>query len=519
MEGYKEITSAIEGRLFLSTQKAHEAQEGNEAYFQTRPVSLPTADSWLSPLANPINFSAKGKTDDTKTVRKGVGGTRESSRRPPYLKTSSQNLPKHTDQSLEPVEITRNDAFSVAFDLAEPVLFLEGFDFPHNLEHTSAVLRGVMRLRVVQETTLGKLSLDFQGVSRTIWPESWRVRRLKKVLDESVVDHTWDFLDKERDPAKAARVFSPGVYNYNFELPLASSFPETIDLPMGKVFYYLTATAVESGRPSVSATFKQPVTLVRIPCVCSLEMIEPYQVHGLLHGLGYGFSLAAKSCPVGGQLPMKMKISTQPDRFWQQITVAMVEEVQYQTRTGMAHREQSRSKAVLYTKRVKRDPLHQRAFRRISAVGENMAVSHANGTVIEKDTPRRSRSMSVHEDSEGSFLYETAMLQMPSCSRIHADTAYRCLYVRHSLLITISAFVEVSESSRKHFEIRVRMPIQILTCRWLDGSATLPKYSEDPEELSLEGSPSLCRCISGSPGPGVGRRSNLDERTAADREE
>ncbi|KIX97416.1 uncharacterized protein Z520_06868 [Fonsecaea multimorphosa CBS 102226] len=496
MEGYKEITSAIEGRLFLSTQKVHEAQVGNGAYFQSRPVTLPTAESWLSPFANPINFSAKTKPDDPKIVQKvggGGGGARESSRRL-HLKSSSKRLPKYSEQDVECVASTRNDAFSVAFDLAEPVMYLEGFDFPHNLEHTSAVLRGVVRLEIVRETTMSRLSLDFQGVSQTIWPESWRARRLKKVYDESIVNHAWDFLDKD----KTSRTFSPGVYNYNFELPLASSFPETIDLPLGKVFYYLTATAAESGRPSSSATFKQSVQLVRIPCMCSLELTEPYEVRGLLHGLGYNFSLAAKSCPVGGQMPLRMKITTQADRCWQQITVAMVEDVQYQTRNGLAYREQSRSKAILYTKRVKRDPLHQRAFRRISAVGENMAVSYASSTVIEKDVPRRrSRSMSVHEDSESNYLHETAVLQIPSCSRLQADTAYKCLYVRHYLLITISAFVEVSESSRKHFEIRVRMPIQILTCRWLDGSATLPKYSEDPEQLSLEGSPNLCRCTSG----------------------
>ncbi|OAP55786.1 hypothetical protein AYL99_09938 [Fonsecaea erecta] len=516
MEGYKEITSAIEGRLFLSTQKVHETQEGNESYFQSRPVSLPTADSWLSPFANPINFSAKTKSDDSKTVRKVSGSARESSRRL-HLKSSSKSLPTNNEQDVEYTVSTRTDAFGVIFDLAEPVMYLEGFDFPHNLEHTSAVLRGVIHLDVVRETTLSKLSLDFQGVSQTIWPEAWRARRLKKVYDESIVHHTWDFLDHERDPAKAGRTFSPGVYHYNFELPLASSFPETIDLPLGKVFYHLTATAVESGRSSNSATFKQPVVLVRIPCMCSLEMIEPYEVRGMLHGLGYNFSLAAKSCPVGGQLPLRMKISTQPDRCWQQITVAMVEDVQYQTRNGLACREQSRSKAVLYTKRIKRDPLHQRAFRRISAVGENMAVSYASSAVIEKDVPRRSRSMSVHEDSESNYLYETAMLQMPSCSRIQADTAYKCLYVRHYLLITISAFVEVTESSRKHFEIRVRMPIQILTCRWLDGSATLPQYSEKPVQLSLEGSPNLCRCSSGG-GGSAPRRSSPGDRTVVHQE-
>ena len=438
MEGFKEVTSAIEGRLFLSTRKVNEAEAGNEAYFQARPEVIPTAETWVSPFATPIGLPSKNKPSRTKNEPKVANGVKEDSHRL-HFRSSGKDLPRINAQRADCTACTSNDAFTVAFDLAEPVLYLEGFDFPHNSEHRSAVLRGVMQLRVVRKTMLSNLSLDFQGVSQTTWPESWRVRHLKKVYEEAIVHHPWNFLNNDtanvNNQSKAGRAFDPGLYTYNFELPLASSFPETIDLPLGKVYYTLTATAAETSRSSKSATYQQAVILVRIPCVCSLEMTEPYEVHGLLQGLKYRFSLAAKSCPVGGQLPLSIKISSQTDRSWQQITVSLVENVQYQTRACIAHREQSRSKAVLYTKRAKRDPLHHRAFRRISAAGEKMATSYANGTIIEKGVSRRSRSFSPFENSESSYLEETAVLQLPSCSRMQGDTAYRCLYLRHYLLV------------------------------------------------------------------------------------
>lgn len=441
MEGYKEVTSAIEGRLFLSTRKSHQAEVGDAAYFQTRPQALPTAESWLSPFASPISLPSKGKPDRAKNERELLSATRKDAHHARF-RDSGKALPRINAQEADGITSIGSDAFTIAFDLAEPELYLEGFDFPHNSEHRSAVLRGVMRLRVMRKMTLGRLSLEFQGVSQTNWPESWRVRRLKKVYEEDIIRHSWDFLKCDIAMAtiqsRASQVFNPGTYSYNFELPLASSLPESVDLPLGKASYTLTATAAESGRSANSATFEQPVLLVRIPCLCSLELTEPYEVHGTLHGLMYSFSLAAKSCPVGGQLPLRIKIKSPMDRSWQQITVSIVEDVRYQTRDSLAHREQSRCRAILYTKRAKRDPLHQRAFRRISAAGEKMASSYASATLVEKELPRRSGSISHVENSENVYLDSSAVLRLPSCSRIQADTAYRCLYVRHYLLVSAS---------------------------------------------------------------------------------
>jgi len=499
MEGYKEVTSAVEGRLFLSTQKHHEADKNNEVYFQSRPQTLPTADSWLSPFASRIDTSGKSKSSSLKDGDQNLGDAKTSSHRS-SPRSAGKGLPKIKDQGAHQTA-THTDAFTVTVELAEPILYLEGFDFPHNSAHRSAVLRGTMYLNVLRPTTLSHLALSFLGSHETIWPEAWRVRRLKKLSREEVVHHLWNFLDDDKSVsdsrATSVQKFVPGQYSWNFELPLASSLPETIDLPLGKVSYILRASATEAGQSSNAATFLQKITLLRIPCVCSLELTEPYEVRGLLQGLRYTFSLAAKSCRVGGQLPLTIKLSSPTDRSWQSINVSVVEDIQYRTRDGQAHREQSRVKAVLYTKRAKRDPLHQRAFRRISAAGEKMAPSYASGVVIEKHQPRRSGSVSHLEDAGMDNLHEKAILSLPSCSTIEADTAYKCLYVRHHLLITIAAYVEVNEHDRKHFQIRIRMPIQIITCKLCDGNATLPEYSENAAALTMDGTPDLCRCTSG----------------------
>lgn len=438
MDGYKEVTSAIEGRLFVSTKKTHEAEKHNEAYFQSRPQTLPTVDSWLSPFASRMDLSGKSKSISTKEGHELVSAARTHPHRV-SVRDRSRGLPKLRSQGGDSVTITSNDTFTVALELAEPFLYLEGFEYPHNSAHRSAVLRGFMHLDVSRQVALSELSVTFRGISRTIWPEAWRVRRLKKIYEEDIVHHTWDYL---KDPtvddhrSRATPMFEPGQYTYGFELPLESWLPETIDLPMGKVSYTLSASATEAGRPTNVAKFAQAIPLIRIPCVCSLELTEPYEVHGTLHGLRYNFDLAAKSCRVGGQLPLRIRISSPNDRSWQSINVSLVEDIQYRTRDGVAHREQSRSKVGLYTKRAKRDPLHQRAFRRISAAGEKMATTYAGSVVVEKEQPRRSGSVTQLEHGELDYMDERAILTLPPCSRIEADTAYKCLYVRHYLLVS-----------------------------------------------------------------------------------
>lgn len=481
MEGYKEVTSAIEGRLFVSTNKHNEASKNNEDYFQSRPQALPTVDSWLSPFTSRIALpSNKTKSSGAEDGEQQKGGSsdraRHHHRSPPRSAAVKSRLPNIKDQCADQM-ITRADGFTLSLELAEPILYLEGFDYPHNSEHRSTVLRGVMNLTILKPTTLSALNLNFRGETETIWPEAWRVRKLHKVFREEVVQQKWDFLQTDnsvdditttsanRNARQPIRRFEPGQYTFPFERPLESWLPETIDLPLGKVSYTLTALAATAagegggggggGGHSSTATLTQLVSLVRIPCICSLELSEPYEVHGLLYGLRYSFSLAAKSCRVGGQLPLTIKISSPNDRSWQSINVSLVEDVQYQTRNRLAYREQSRTKAVLYTNRAKRDPLHQRALRRISAAGEKMAPSYASSVVIEKqddDDVLLRRSVSHHEyvtggadggagtgaDMDYQYLHEKALLNLPSCSKIEADTAYKCLYVRHYLLVSPS---------------------------------------------------------------------------------
>ena len=496
MEDYKQVTSSLEGRLLLLSGKARRPSENFEDFFQPRPETQAIVNSWLSLKANSLAGLSNSSSGPEKTVDEK--GPQNSS-----LSGTSRRLEKGVDRMTAPearqTTSANQKAFKLTIELAEPVLHLEGFDASHSRAHRSTVLRGLLRLDVQQKTTLKGLSLGFRGTSKTEWPESWRLRKLKKVCEETILTHSWDFVGDKKIPvnkkAVKEKAFDPGVYTMNFELPLESSLPETIDLPLGAVSYTLAATAT-SEVGSNSATCTQEVTLIRIPCACSLELVEPYGVHGSQHGLRYSFGLFSKSVAIGGRVPLSMRLASIPEVSWERITISIIEDVQYGTRDGIAQREQSRTKGVILEKRatIAQDPITQRTVRRISTTGEKLRHAHAAAVDIEKP-PRRGSTASSEPEVN---LLEKVMLNIPTCSVLQADTAYSCIYVRHHLVITILSRIDLDETTHRNFEVQIKMPIQILTCKLNKGNTTLPEYSAQPIGSKVLEQPPGCGCEASS---------------------
>ncbi len=494
MEDYREVTSAIEGRLSLRSSKAPKNEILPEDYFQSRTDRPPTVNTWLA--GRGASDNSLGKSNDakdqalkTKVTNKALHSTRD---RKTGRTLSSWGVPR------PPGHCSTTEAVTLTIELAEPNLYLEGFNYQHRTEHQSAVLRGVLHLHVKQKATLRELSLQFEGISETVWPESWRLRHLKKHCREDFLEHRWDFLKDERvdsgEVDRSRQSFDPGLYDFAFELPVDSSLPETIRLPMGSVQYCLRAIASQTGVPSQNATCTQTVNLIRIPCACSLELSEPRGANGFHHGLRYRFMLHGQSFPVGGQAPLSIELDPIPECSWQRITITIEEDIRYRTREGLAQREQSRCTSALMDKRARQDDLAQRAFKRISAAGERMSSTYAGSATIEK--PRRS-SHGSQNSLDSVCLQEKVVLQLPSCSRVHPDTAYSCMYVQHTLMITILARIAMPDDNHKHFQIRIRLPIQLLTCKLSEGNTVLPMYAESANLEALE-MPPLCRCVSSS---------------------
>ena len=95
--------------------------------------------------------------------------------------------------------VASGNGVSVSIHLAEPILFLQGFD-PTDEERNTTMLRGSLHLRVTKSAKIKTIYLKFRGRAETDWPEglSFLVRR------------------KVRIPvADASKVFRPNGQNTN----------------------------------------------------------------------------------------------------------------------------------------------------------------------------------------------------------------------------------------------------------------------------------------------------------------
>lgn len=67
--------------------------------------------------------------------------------------------------------LASGNGVSVGISLAEPVLFLQGFEQAELAQRSTAMLRGSLHLKVTKPTKIKTVSLRFKGQATTKWPE------------------------------------------------------------------------------------------------------------------------------------------------------------------------------------------------------------------------------------------------------------------------------------------------------------------------------------------------------------
>ena len=67
--------------------------------------------------------------------------------------------------------IASGNGVTLSVSLAEPVIFLQGFDHSELSDRTTTMLRGAFHLRVSKPAKIKTVSLSFKGRAETDWPE------------------------------------------------------------------------------------------------------------------------------------------------------------------------------------------------------------------------------------------------------------------------------------------------------------------------------------------------------------
>lgn len=308
---------------------------------------------------------------------------------------------------------------------------------------------------------------------------------------------------------KGYRSFNPGTYMYNFELPLDSHLPETIDVELGSVKYELEAIIERAGAFRANLVGTKEVTLIRAPAEGSLEQVEPIAISRSWEDqLHYDIVISGKSFPLGAQVPIAFKLTPLAKVQCHRIKVFVTENVEYFCSNKRVHRMEPVRKVQLFEKRA--DGPATSTF-----PGSSMRIMSGGGVPYDQraaasrgeDVPVQDPTNLLGDLSTGDVnVGPTEMefnVQLPSChnmrdkdksSRLHFDTTYQNIQVHHwiKIVMRLSKPDQNDPTKRRHFEISIDSPFHILSCQATQANTALPAYSS-PEPTSDQRTPE-CGC-------------------------
>ena len=249
---------------------------------------------------------------------------------------------------------------------------------------------------------------------------------------------------------KGYRTFTPGVYMYNFELPIDSRLPETINVALGNVRYELEAIVERAGAFRANLVGSKEVTLIRAPAEGSLETVEPIAIsRNWEDQLHYDIVISGKSFPLGAQVPIAFKLTPLAKVQCHRVKVYVTENIQYYTTNKQVHRLEPIRKIQLFEKRAdgKSTSAYSGSSMRITS-GGGVAYTHREAAARgDEDIPRDTSNLLGCLDNERS-VGPTEMefnVQLPSCQalrdrdrlpQLHFDTTYQNIQVHHWIKVS-----------------------------------------------------------------------------------
>ncbi|KAL1302301.1 hypothetical protein AAFC00_002716 [Neodothiora populina] len=485
------------------------------------------------------------------------GRSRENSVR----SSTASHVMLGTDPNDKP--LVSGSGVSVSINLAEPVLFLQGFDQSDHTDRNTAMLRGTLHLRVTKSAKIKAVTLKFKGRALTKWPEGIPPRKVDFEEIDNIMSHTWPFFNAQFPTAEAGscadhvelhkppgspalgkspnvsttnltskdhrklslqvnqsrsfgkgesatggptvaqkgyRTFFPGDYVYNFELPLDSRLPETIDVDLGSVKYELEAVVERAGAFRANLVGMKEVQLIRAPAEGSLEQVEPIAIsRNWEDQLHYDIVISGKSFPLGAKVPIAFKLTPLAKVQCHRIKVLVTENIEYFCSGKRVHRMEPTRKVQLFEKRADAAPTSTfpGSSMRVTAGGGVPYDQRAQAAAGEQVTVADSTNLLGNLEGE-SNIGPTEMefdVQLPSCStnregnrstRLHFDTTYQNIQVHHWIKIVMRLSKPDAENpgKRRHFEISIDSPFHILSCRATQANTSLPAYS-GPEATNV----------------------------------
>lgn len=271
--------------------------------------------------------------------------------------------------------------------------------------------------------------------------------------------------------SKGYRLFPPGEYIYNFELPIQASLPETITAAFGSVSYTLEASIERPGAFRSNLVGKKEVRLIRAPADQSQEVTEPIVISRHWEDqLHYDIVIGGKSIPIGTKMQVAFKLTPLAKVRCHRIRIYVSENIDYYCRKMKIHRVEPARKYLVFEHKPD-GGIQDSLLPNLDGVQEIMA---GGATELEFDV--------VIPEKVGRDKKE----------RLHPNTSFKNIKVHHwiKVVMRLSKIDPENPDKRKHFEISIDSPFHLLDSRCTGANVSLPAYpaGRRPSSISSAGS-------------------------------
>lgn len=250
------------------------------------------------------------------------------------------------------------------------------------------------------------------------------------------------------------RVFKPGNYVYDFELPLDSRLPESIEVGLGSVKYELKAIVERVGAFSTDLVGSREITLIRTPAEGSMEQFQSIEIsRNWLDELRVEIIISGKSFPLNAQIPISCTLTTQATVQFHWMKVFATEHTEYLCSDKRVHHIAPVRNTLLFEKRV--DVLPTSAFSGIPkrAVSDGACTFDQSSAELKVQTEAPTDILGGIDGAASTLVTEIEVLaQLPSwhnvkdhkSRRFYSDTTYQNIRINHWIkvdrLVTVSIY-------------------------------------------------------------------------------
>ncbi|WOO77581.1 Arrestin-related trafficking adapter 3 [Vanrija pseudolonga] len=332
--------------------------------------------------------------------------------------------------------------------------------------------------------------------SRTASPagrDEHRGRSRSKMKMFHVGGHRDDSDDEEVHNWKE---FRKGTYNYPISFSIPSNAPPSIHAEFGSVVYRLKATVVRVGALTSNLSEEMEVNMIAGPQEDDMEETDNVIVERQWEDqMRYQIALSGKAFPIGGTIPISIRLMPLAKCKIYRITVALEEKTDYFAANKKVARHETPRRFILFAaknpdqKKERPEPLLPILSESTDAARESPLAEMARTAAL--NNPREFADFSNPEDDCYASLLDPMGpwhlekdLQLPDCiTRIKFTTKHdqTNISVGHWLKVTIRVergddlHVD-SKGRRKQFDIIIETPIKILDCRVNTQFNSLPSY-------------------------------------------